>query len=230
MPYTFQQFLDTKRAPRSVMAARVGLSQFLKFIYPDSGEEVELLSIRYIKENVTNPQHFTNLLRFVKYLDEKWTFLYTTANRYRKYHVKAEECRFERREACDIFQLKQRMLSRTYKNIRPISELTEITDPIGPTYPTEEFLVCLREDEKFWKPENIDAFIDILRIVWWIPERHLIYDPAERTLTLFTGGWSGNEGIIEALQHTLFWMLYQKRGRTVGDYTFVFPEKEGDKS
>jgi len=71
MPYTFQQFLDTKRAPRSVMAARVGLSQFLKFIYPDSGEEVELLSIRYIKENVTNPQHFTNLLRFVKYLDEK---------------------------------------------------------------------------------------------------------------------------------------------------------------
>lgn len=71
MPYTFQQFLDTKRAPRSVMAARVGLSQFLNFIYPDSGEEVELLSIRYIKENVTNPQHFTNLLRFVKYLDEK---------------------------------------------------------------------------------------------------------------------------------------------------------------
>ena len=90
--------------------------------------------------------------------------------------------------------------------------------------------MCLREDEEFWKPENIDAFIDILRIVWWIPERHLIYDPAERTLTLFTGGWSGNEGIIEALQHTLFWMLYQKRGRIVGDYTFVFPEKEGDKS
>jgi hypothetical protein len=136
----------------------------------------------------------------------------------------------EGQRPCDIFQLKQRMLSRTYKNIRPISELTEITDPIGPTHPTEEFLVCLREDEEFWKPENIDAFIDILRIVWWIPERHLIYDPAERTLTLFTGGWSGNEGIIEALQHTLFWMLYQKRGRTVGDYTFVFPEKEGDKS
>lgn len=71
MSYTFQQFLETKRAPRSVMAARVGLSQFLTFIYPDSEEEIELLSIRYIRENVTNPQHFTNLLRFVKYLDEK---------------------------------------------------------------------------------------------------------------------------------------------------------------
>ena len=71
MPYTFQQFLETKRAPRSVMAARVGLSQFLTFIYPDSEEEIELLSMRYIKENVTNPQHFTNLLRFVKYLDER---------------------------------------------------------------------------------------------------------------------------------------------------------------
>jgi integrase len=71
MSYTFQQFLETKRAPRSVMAARVGLSQFLTFIYPDSEEEIELLSVRYIKENVTNPQHFTNLLRFVKYLDEK---------------------------------------------------------------------------------------------------------------------------------------------------------------
>ena len=127
---------------------------------------------------------------------------------------------------CDIYALKQKIQSRIYQNIRPISELTEITDPIGPTYPTEEFLVCLREDEEFWKPENIDAFIDILRIVWWIPERHLIYDPVERTLTLFTGGWSGNEAIIEALQHTGFWHLYRKRGRLHGDYSFVFPAKE----
>lgn len=129
---------------------------------------------------------------------------------------------------CDILRLKKYLLSRTYQNIIPILCLSfdEIIESIGPTYPTEYFLVCLREDEEFWKPENIDEFIDILRIVWWFPERHLIYNPAERSLTLFTGGWSGNEGIIEALQHTMFWMLYQKPGRTVGDYTFVFPAKE----
>ena len=126
----------------------------------------------------------------------------------------------------DIFQLKETIISRTYKNIRPISELTEIIEPIGPTYPTEEFLVCLREDSEFWKSENIDDFIDVLRLVWWYSERNLTYDPIERTLSLITSGWSGNEAIIDALQHTPFW-IYKEYSNYKVDYTFKFPVKEG---
>lgn len=65
----YKQFLDGKRAPRSVRSAKLGLSQFLTFIYPDAGEDMELLSIRYINEKSDKPHYFNDLFQFVKYLD-----------------------------------------------------------------------------------------------------------------------------------------------------------------
>jgi hypothetical protein len=45
------------------------------------------------------------------------------------------------------------------------------------------------------------------------------------TLTLITGGWSGNEDIIAALQRNLmFWALYWEKSERGGRYTFEFME------
>lgn len=124
---------------------------------------------------------------------------------------------------CDIYQLKQYISSRMYRNIKPISKITEIVDDIGPTYPTDEFLVSLREDNY---SADVDNLIEKLRLVWWNSEHGLIYNPETKILQLITYGWSGNEAIIDALLHNLHWMIYRVRCDNHFDYTFDFSSKE----
>ena len=50
-----------------------------------------------------------------------------------------------------------------------------------------------------------------------------MYDAEERELTLYPMGWSGNEGIIEALRYTAFWAVYRSTSMQ-GIYTFKFPK------
>ena len=47
-------------------------------------------------------------------------------------------------------------------------------------------------------------------------------DPA--TLELHTGGWSGNEDIIDKLSDTLFWMICWESTRRGGHYYFEIPK------
>ena len=138
-----------------------------------------------------------------------------------------ESCPEVCHDDCSVLTLKKETKSRTYQNIKPVLELSldEITDQTEPTYPTEYFLVCLREDNEIWIWKNLSAFIDILRSVWWYADRGFVYDAEERELTLYPMGWSGNEGIIEALRYTAFWAVYRSTSMQ-GIYTFKFPKEE----
>ena len=135
---------------------------------------------------------------------------------------------FENKQiSCDIIELRDYLLNRTIKSIVSIFDLDKLTDEIGPTYPTEKFLVCLRENYAgIHERKNIHKFIAILRQVWWNYNDGVIYDKEKQELTLYTMGWSGNEAIIDALQHTLFWHLYCRKVNVGSYYTFTFPKEE----
>lgn len=127
------------------------------------------------------------------------------------------------RYACSIFDLKEHLLKRTYQNVKLVSELKQLTHVDDGRYPSEEFLVCLREDTMLWKPENVDTFLNIIKTVWWAEGSGMLYDDETGTLTLHTWGWSGNEAIIEALCHNPVWWLYMRDAEAGGHYVFKLP-------
>lgn len=64
---------------------------------------------------------------------------------------------------------------------------------------------------------------DPLGLIWYIEdlwkyEEYFSFD--DNNLELHTGGWSGNEDIIEALQSTMFWKFYWVISRRGGHYFF----------
>lgn len=68
-------------------------------------------------------------------------------------------------------------------------------------YPTEETLQEIRQ----WKNENNQDAIDLLRYIqaaWYYPDRAKDKDGL---FVFSTGGWSGNESLIQALQENSIW-------------------------
>ena len=85
-------------------------------------------------------------------------------------------------------------------------------------YPTEEFLDYVRKYNVFRNGPR--ELIENIRDEWqW---RDLIrWYPKTRTLKISTGGWSGHEDIIGALQDNfMFWSLYWRATIRGGHYTF----------
>lgn len=99
----------------------------------------------------------------------------------------------------------------------------EYTDNEG--YPTDEFLDYVRDTE-FRTTEDIMEFVETLRDVWyfggWGFKLHRKYKGV-RKLELHTGGWSGNEQIIEAMKENI-WLTHFKmsyvRWETGGHHYF----------
>ena len=99
-------------------------------------------------------------------------------------------------------------------------------------YPTESELTILRE----WDcARPVEEFVDFLRSCWWYPERQMRLRDGVNTLLrervkrlfLDTGGWSGNEEIIGALQeNVILWAFYWVQSRRGGHYIFEFPMKK----
>ena len=95
-------------------------------------------------------------------------------------------------------------------------------------------LECVREDEypddaeldkiKSWPTEDIMGLVYHTMDLWhWRDMARLSHgDPA--TLELHTGGWSGNEDIIDKLSDTLFWMICWESTRRGGHYYFEIPK------
>jgi hypothetical protein len=86
-------------------------------------------------------------------------------------------------------------------------------------YPNEADLKFIEEyDLAKTGPQGL---IEHLLDLWHWPEYAKYENGA---LELHTGGWSGNEDIIEALSKTLFWLLYWQRSERGGHYFFSVAE------
>ena len=87
-------------------------------------------------------------------------------------------------------------------------------------YPTEKELKYIKR----FKPGIKNSFkplIDHIQDIWHWPD-YVKWDGD--ILELHTGGWSGNEDIIQALENTMFWLLFWKATTRGGHYYFEIPE------
>ncbi len=91
-------------------------------------------------------------------------------------------------------------------------------DPDG--YPTEETLQTIESWDVL--KEGILPLIEFLREAWWIPDWGFDFKkgPKSFRLNLSTGGQSGNETVIGALQKSEFWFLFWQSSRRGGHYVF----------
>jgi hypothetical protein len=93
-------------------------------------------------------------------------------------------------------------------------------------YPIE---IELKEIETFdIEKQPIEHLLDLLEKIWWASEwgfkreigKNILDSPCIK-LELHTGGWSGNEDIIEALKKTkMFWFLFWQKSERGGHYYF----------
>ena len=85
------------------------------------------------------------------------------------------------------------------------------------TYPSDESLKLIRE----WPRDNFLGLMDFVRDIWNYPEWGFMITQEidERVFELHTGGWSGNEEILSALQeNTMFWAMSWESSRRGGHY------------
>ena len=89
-------------------------------------------------------------------------------------------------------------------------------------YPTRQDLDLVKKYGGTWAtggpPINIPNLLDCLKNIWWHSEYLMAHE--ENTLELHTGGWSGNEDIIETLKQTVFWDIYWLKSVRGGHHYF----------
>lgn len=87
-------------------------------------------------------------------------------------------------------------------------------------YPTEDTLRMIRE----WEGDWTDMF-EFLRAIWKYPERWSIAMVEDEQCYRFsTGGWSGNEELVSALEQNFFAMsLFWVSSHRGGLYYFAVP-------
>ena len=81
-------------------------------------------------------------------------------------------------------------------------------------YPTQEALLKV---SRFDAVKDIDGFLNLIRLLWSYPDRFVLRG---NTLYLSTGGWSGNENVIEAMKHNFFFFVAHKKWLRGGHYWF----------
>ena len=96
-------------------------------------------------------------------------------------------------------------------------------------YPTDELLEYIEDYNNF---KNYQEILDIIEKVWWMPDWGLRKKkPYTERLTkqrvytyyMSTGGWSGNESLINALKRNVLFWMYWRASRVGGHFTFRFP-------
>ena len=89
---------------------------------------------------------------------------------------------------------------------------TSLLDAEG--YPTEETLMAIRR----WDPNDFYGLINFIRPIWWAS---FGWREKGAYLMISTGGWSGNEDIVIALQsNRIWWTLYWELSKRGGHYIF----------
>ena len=92
-------------------------------------------------------------------------------------------------------------------------------------YPTQEALDYIAvtwgmNHGKLDTPANLDftELLEMLEEMWW--GNGWGFKRTRKRLYLSTGGWSGNEDIIEVLRGTWFWQICWMQHRRGGHYVF----------
>ena len=90
-------------------------------------------------------------------------------------------------------------------------------------YPIDAELQTIRD----WPyPKGHRGLLEYVEELWWAPEWGISTEGSEWSIS--TGGWSGNEEIIGALQeNTMFWLMCWVQSRRGGHYIFRVPASEG---
>lgn len=99
-------------------------------------------------------------------------------------------------------------------------------------YPTETTLKAI----KAWPIKSfsdVEALLDFVGRAWsypdrWVkaPRRFRYFGQLRRRYTVSTGGWSGNESLITALESTLAWHISWRSSRRGGHYVLEVPQDD----
>jgi hypothetical protein len=87
-------------------------------------------------------------------------------------------------------------------------------------YPTEELLETIRNWP--WQ-QGFNGLMELVKRNWnW---SDMMFCKEEDTYSISTGGWSGNESLVHAMQENqMFWGLCWVSSRRGGHYEFEVPE------
>lgn len=89
-------------------------------------------------------------------------------------------------------------------------------------YPTEESLKQVAE-YPIRAHEDCATLLAAVRGVWTFD----MWSHDGDAVTISTGGWSGNESLVEALQQNIiFWMLCWQLSRRGGHFAFILPRSK----
>ena len=93
-------------------------------------------------------------------------------------------------------------------------------------YPSKEELKIIYSWD--FSKEPVKDLLDYVERLWWEPNWGFkLTGKRVLKLELHTGGWSGNESIIEALKYNfMFWSMYWQKSTRGGHYYFTinFPK------
>lgn len=85
-------------------------------------------------------------------------------------------------------------------------------------YPADEELKAIRE----WDKHDPRGWLEYCQGIWWAAD----WGWPEVEGEVSTGGWSGNEDIIDAMQdNAMLWLQTWESTRRGGHYTFRLPKK-----
>jgi len=124
-------------------------------------------------------------------------------------------------------------LSRSNQWIEERINTIDLIDSDG--YPTDEALDIIRE----WTFQMSDRdLFEFIKSIWWMPDwgwkecEAIDERTGEKSYCYYisTGGWSGNESIIQAMQENkwMFWHMHWVQSRRGGHYIFEL-RKEDDR-
>ena len=90
-------------------------------------------------------------------------------------------------------------------------------------YPDEESLEKIRKWDIF--KQGVSGLLELIEENTNWADRQ-IYQGKRGKYIYHTGGWSGNEDVIEALTHTTFWFLFWQMSKRGGHYYFRITHPE----
>ncbi len=94
---------------------------------------------------------------------------------------------------------------------------------VGVKYPTENELQKIANWDGTTSHEALEL-IEFLRSLWTFESwGFCLTGKKVLKLELHTGGWSGNESVIQVLQTNWFWMFYWQKSIRGGHYFFEIP-------